>query len=385
MENSIKLNPTAKDGGSVAIGREPMRPTAKDGGSNGSGPVAALSSSLGGESVATGQESMRPTADPSAMLRAGLPMLQPSKAMPLKKRYPLVERRENLSSINFFHDFVEKNRPVVVPNALKHCRALSCWTDDYLHKVAGRRTVILKQGLNEEGVGGLKTIMSRLSDYLDSVALFETRLERNEVSAKDRPPYLHDLPLLSVLPDAADDLDGFPSGYFPQWYRTDWLQFAQFFLGPSHSLTPLHFDCLLTHNLFFQVRGRKRFILLHHDQLPFCYRYQWRWCEVDAETPDFISHPLYRDAQIQECIVEPGDMLYMPPGMLHHVRSLESSISFNVDWHTRASAIQGVLALKRGMPLKNVYYNAVIALGQCTGQPAGRVLPWYRSYLNYVS
>lgn len=78
-------------------------------------------------------------------------------------------------------------------------------------------------------------------------------------------------------------------------------------------------------------------------------------------------------------------MLYMPPGMLHHVRSLDGSMSFNVDWHTRDSAIQGVLALKRNMPLKNVYYNAVIALGQCARISAGRVLPWYRSYLNYVS
>lgn len=323
------------------------------------------------------REPMRPTAD--------LSTVPPSKATLLKNRYPVVERIENLSSTSFFSDFVAKNRPVVVPGALRHCRALSCWTADHLHKVAGSRTVKLKQGLNEEGVAGLKTIASRLNDYLDCVADFETRLQRNEVSAKDRPPYLHDLPLLSVLPDAANDLNGFPADYFPDWYRTDWFKFAQFFLGPSHSLTPLHFDCLLTHNLFFQVRGRKRFILLHHDQLPYCYRYKWRWCEVDAENPDFMRHPLYREAQVQECIVEPGDMLYMPPGMMHHVRSLDCSMSFNVDWHTRGSAIQGMLALRRGMPLKNVYYNAVIALGQCAGQPARRVLPWYRSYLNYVS
>jgi hypothetical protein len=359
MENLMGLNSTAKDGESVAIG------------------TTAWVQEVEQRMERLPRETMGSTAN--------LPVVPPLESALLKKRYPVVESRENLSSTSFFSDFVVKNRPVVVPKALKHCRALSCWTDDYLREVVGSRTVILKQGLNEEGVTGLKTITSQLSDYLDCMAIFETRLQRNEVLAKDRPPYLHDLPLLSVLPDAADDLDGFPSGYFPDWYRADWLKFAQFFLGPSQSLTPLHFDCLLTHNLFFQVRGRKRFILLYHDQLPFCYRYKWRWCEVDAETPDFIRHPLYRDAQIQECIVEPGDMLYMPSGMLHHVRSLDCSMSFNVDWHTRGSAIQGVLALKRGMPLKNVYYNAVIALGQCTGQPARRVLPWYRSYLNYVS
>ncbi|WP_347257367.1 cupin-like domain-containing protein, partial [Methylocaldum sp.] len=111
----------------------------------------------------------------------------------------------------------------------------------------------------------------------------------------------------------------------------------------------------------------------------------WRWCEVDAENPNFVRHPLFREAQVRECTVEPGDMLYMPPGMLHHVRSLDCAISFNVDWHTRESSVQGILALGRGMPLKNVYYNAVIALGLCAGISAEQVLPWCRSYLNYVS
>jgi len=382
MENLMTLNTTVTDGDHDSSRRSSAFPPSMEVRSVAIGTTAGMQDvyPLGREEQRREQlprESMRPTVDLSTAL--------PLKATLFKNRYPVVERRENLSAISFFTDFVAKGRPVVVPKALKHCRALSCWSVDHLHKVAGSRIVKLKQGLNEKGVVGLKTITSSLSGYLDQLAHFETGLQRNEVSAKERPPYLHDLPLLSVLPEAANDLDGFPSGYFPEWYRADWLKFAQFFLGPSHSLTPLHFDCLLTHNLFFQVRGRKRFILLRHDQLPYCYRYKWRWCEVDAENPDFMRHPLYRKAQVQECIVEPGDMLYMPPGMLHHVRSLDCSMSFNVDWHTRGSAIQGMLALRRGMPIKNVYYNAVIVVGQCTGQPVCRVLPWYRSYLNYVS
>jgi hypothetical protein len=313
--------------------------------------------------------------------------------------YPLIERREKLSSADFFSEYVAKGRPVVVSGAFGGCQALTRWTFDHLRRVSGRRFVKLKHGLIDEGVTGLRTVEAKLSEYLDQLESYESRLESDEALAKevssrrppddplrlDRPPYLHDVSLLSVLPNAADDLDGCPTDYFPDWYRPHWLQFAQFFLGPTRSLTPLHFDCLLTHNLFCQVSGRKRFILLDHDQLPCCYRYRWRWCEVDAETPDFARHPLYREARVRECTVGPGDLLYMPPGMLHHVRSLDCALSFNVDWHTRDSAIRGVLALGRGMPLKNAYYNAVIALALCAGVSAERVLPWYRSYLSYVS
>ncbi|MCX7899776.1 MAG: cupin-like domain-containing protein, partial [Methylocystis sp.] len=77
--------------------------------------------------------------------------------------------------------------------------------------------------------------------------------------------------------------------------------------------------------------------------------------------------------------------LYMPPGTLHHVRSLEASLSFNVDWHTKRSALHGIAAALRGMPLKNVYYNALVAFGLYTGTPVRRVFPYYKSYLSYVS
>jgi len=296
-----------------------------------------------------------------------------------RKIYPSIERRTTLSFDEFAAGYVARQRPVVVTGALARCPALSRWSFDYLRRVSGKRIVTLKQGLTDSGVSGLSTVKSTLSGYLD-------RLEADaSATGSEKPPYLHDVPLLSVIADAADDLDGFPAGYFPDWYRSHWLQFAQFFLGPRYSLTPLHFDCLLTHNLFFQVTGRKRFILLAHDQLPLSYRYRWRWCAVDAENPDFERHPLYRNALVRECTVGPGDMLYMPPGMLHHVRSLDNALSFNVDWHTRDSALRGVAAIAQGMPLKNVYYNALIALALHTGISAPRILRWYRSYLNYVS
>ena len=79
------------------------------------------------------------------------------------------------------------------------------------------------------------------------------------------------------------------------------------------------------------------------------------------------------------------DMLDIPPGMLHHVRSLDCALSFNVDWHTKDSALAGLIAARRGMPAKNVYFNAVIALGLWSGVPAKALLPYYRSYLDYVS
>ncbi len=291
-----------------------------------------------------------------------------------------VDRREGLSAEEFAENYVARSKPVLLKGALSRCSALSRWTLDFVREKSGQDLVPLKL-INELAI---RITQKRVSDYVDELQEFESCSDELSNSSKTIA-YLHDIPLTSLLPSAEADLEDFPSSYFPSWYRKDWINFAQVFLGPRDSLTPLHFDCLLTHNLFFQVRGRKRFILIPADQLSLCYPHHWRWCAVDVEKPNYELFPLYREAGAAEVLVEPGDGLYFPPGTLHHVRSLDWALSFNVDWHTKDSALNGVMAAMRGMPLKNVYYNAVVALGLWCSIPSRRVFPYYRSYLNYIS
>ena len=85
-----------------------------------------------------------------------------------------------------------------------------------------------------------------------------------------------------------------------------------------------------------------------------------------------------------QCDIGPGEILYLPPGSFHEVRSLESSISFNLDWHTRRSAIRGSLAVFRGMPLRYVFYNLMHAVGMCGRIPCRWVYSLLRLHLNTV-
>lgn len=304
-----------------------------------------------------------------------------SKDVPVIANAKTVERRPQLSAVEFYTRYVRKRIPVVVTGAFSDSIPVGRWSFDYFRERAGDRLVSVKYG----DLAELSSSDVVLSHYLDKVERYEANRAGDKAALGDWPGYLHDVPLVSILGGATSDLDDVPAGYFPSWYGSQWPKFAQFFLGPPGSLTPLHFDTLLTHNLFFQVAGRKRFILLAPEQAAYCYRKSWRWFAVDAEAPDYAVHPLYRKAEPLECIVGPGDMLYLPPGTLHQVRSLDCAISFNVDWHTRGSALRGVAAVLSGMPLKNLFYNSLLALGLCTGIPANRILPFYRSYLNYKS
>ena len=286
-----------------------------------------------------------------------------------------------LDSAAFAERYVAKGRPVLIKRAIVDAAAYDNWTFERLREQAGAKTVLIKDwGPN----GEIMTRQMDIAAYLNDIEIYESERSAGNLS-HTRPSYLHDVPLRSVFPDAAQELSAFPQDFFPRWYGAAWTDFAQFFLGPSLSLTPLHFDCLLTHNLFFQLRGRKCFTVLDHSHIDYCYRYDWRWFAVDPEAPDLTKHPLYRHATPRQVLVEPGDVFYMPPGMLHHVRSLDAAMSFNVDWHTRDSAVKGALAIARGMPLNNVYYNLVLAFGLWTGVSNRRLMPFYRSYLSYVS
>jgi Cupin-like domain len=222
-----------------------------------------------------------------------------------------------------------------------------------------------------------------LAEYADSLERYEAKVHNGRPA--EAPGYLHDVPIFHFFPRLKADVDPFPLQLFPRWYWRDWQAYAQFFMGPTGSVTPLHFDTLLTHNLFFHLAGRKRFILIPADERDLCYTHSWRWTRFDPTAPDYEAYPLAKQATTASVELEPGDILYLPSGTLHHVTNLSLTISFNIDWHTADSAREGVTSVLHGAPWKNGYYNLLSFLGVGLGVPPKLVFPFYKSYLNYVS
>jgi hypothetical protein len=105
----------------------------------------------------------------------------------------------------------------------------------------------------------------------------------------------------------------------------------RFWLGPERTMTPLH--CDYDDNVFAQIWGTKRIFLAppHHDE--FLYPKEANailfGSPFDPEAPDYERYPLARHATTIECIVKPGDMLYVPAGWYHQVRALTFSLSSN--------------------------------------------------------
>lgn len=50
---------------------------------------------------------------------------------------------------------------------------------------------------------------------------------------------------------------------------------------------------------------------------------------VDVEAPDWAAHPLHAGVVTYDALLGPGDVLFIPKGWWHYVRSLTPSFSLN--------------------------------------------------------
>lgn len=175
---------------------------------------------------------------------------------------------------------------------------------------------------------GALPVRARVGDYVGTAF------------APDRA--MQDMSMLDYLDLAAADAPGLPPYvgnlelralnrycHWPVLFRKPGP--PRFWLGPAGTVTPLH--CDYDDNLFTQIWGEKRIFLAppHHDE--YLYTREANallfGSPFDPEAPDFERYPLARRAALVECIVQPGDMLYVPAGWYHQVRSLSFSLSAN--------------------------------------------------------
>jgi len=111
--------------------------------------------------------------------------------------------------------------------------------------------------------------------------------------------------------------------------------------GPEGTVSPLHFDP--QHNLLAQVVGYKLITMYSAEDSPSLYpsptSMLHNTSQVDVENPDLEKYPKFVDAKLVKCVLSPGEMLYIPPGVWHHIRSLSGSFSVSF-WFGPSSAPQ---------------------------------------------
>ncbi|KAH0849473.1 hypothetical protein HID58_020451 [Brassica napus] len=191
-----------------------------------------------------------------------------------------VDKRSDLSMEGFLRDYFQTGTPVVITNCMAHWPARTKWNHlDYLTSVAGNRTVPVEVGKNY-----------LCSDWKQELVTFSKFLERMRTNR-------------------------------------------------STSVEPTY---LAQHPLFDQVVGKKYIRLypssLQDELYPYSETMLCNSSQVDLDNIDKNEFPKVVELEFMDCILEEGEMLYIPPKWWHYVRSLTMSFSVSFWWSNEAES-----------------------------------------------
>jgi [protein]-arginine 3-hydroxylase / protease len=234
-----------------------------------------------------------------------------------------VERIAPPSAEEFRRRYVDARKPVIIVGALDDWPARRTWSAEYLATAFGDRRI---------PVAGVAR--RRVENYGDSGIPYREEPLRAciEHLQAATPDYGYAMFLLDEsLPELKADLRT------PAFAPPAPWSIYKFWMSAADTRTPLHMD--LPDNLFMQFVGRKEVRLFAPAQEWKMYRHPpWsrlpQVSRVDAYDPDLARHPRFAQARALHCLVEPGEMLYIPRFWWHQIRSLSFSISVNYWWAT---------------------------------------------------
>ena len=85
-------------------------------------------------------------------------------------------------------------------------------------------------------------------------------------------------------------------------------------------------------NLLVQVVGEKRAVLFAPDEVHNLYLEGDKSAVLEIDNSDKTKFPLFSRAVAHECLLQPGDILFIPALWFHNITSLEFSIAVNIFW-----------------------------------------------------
>jgi len=239
----------------------------------------------------------------------------------LSPKAKTIERRKGVSGNEFLEKYYAANKPVILCDLMTFWQAPKKWTPEYLKATCGEETVEIMASRdtnpNYESNDEAHRKQVRFSVYVDMVAQgretndYYLTARNNFFSRAGTKALLKDI---EIFTEYLKETDG--DGHY-LWY------------GPKGTITPLHQD---TMNIFMaQVQGHKQIKLVPANEIELIYNNYAVYSQVDVANPDYEKFPKFRYANVIDLELAPGEVLFLPVGWWHWVKSLDTSItvSFN--------------------------------------------------------
>ena len=228
-----------------------------------------------------------------------------------------IERRHKLSRQELLSDYYTANRPVIITGMMDDWPAMRKWNLDFFHERFGAREIEVQMGRNagtnyeierEKFISKIK-----FSQFIEMIRSsngtndFYLTANNNSSNKKALPELWDDIIQVPEYLDGSDRFGGF------------------FWMGPAGTITPFHHD--LTNNFMAQVIGRKRVKIAPSWDMPLMNNDYHVFSRIDGRVSGPNPRPATDDPQILECMLNAGEILFLPIGCLHFVEGMETSVT----------------------------------------------------------
>lgn len=226
-----------------------------------------------------------------------------------------IDRRNGLTRESFKSEYLDKQKAVVFTDLIKDWPATSKWTIEYFKEKYGDLLVPVYSPTSSEGGKGYMNPDNKIP--------FREYLEMLEAGPTQYRMFLFNL--LKHAPELRGDfmIPTIMDGFF------DSLPFM--FFGGESSYVALHYDIDLSHVFLNQLYGRKRVVLFKPEDSRKLYHHPFTVASyVDVNNPDYDKYPALRGIQGYECILHPGDTIFMPAGHWHYIEYMDGGYSISL-------------------------------------------------------
>ncbi|XP_066432504.1 bifunctional peptidase and arginyl-hydroxylase JMJD5 [Eleutherodactylus coqui] len=258
------------------------------------------------------------------------PGTEPSSQIPEKIPRPLTPVLHIATTIpvvrcpsleEFRHNYLIPQKAVILEGVIDHWPCMKKWSVEYIQKVAGCRTVPVELGSRYTDAEWSQRLMT-VNDFISNYILDQPA----------RRGYLAQHQLFEQIHELKEDI-GIPDYCCLGEGDEDDITINAWF-GPAGTVSPLHQDP--QQNFLAQIVGRKYLRLYSVSETerlyPFDSSLLHNTSQVDIENPDVDKFPDFAQAAYQECILYPGQILFIPVKWWHYVRALDISFSVSFWW-----------------------------------------------------